>query len=246
MLQEVDAIRLGLPLPPPPDWMVEEADGDESSGEGVSEEGEGSGGAVPVSNDNGGLSPAAVGGIVAAAVFVAAVSLGLALWMARSRNDKPPADITSSSRRSYLMGADYKSEEGESVREFVKTKLGRAGPRRKSSGHVGSMGSGMSSAQSIAASSGNGRSDAQLGAVGCSAVGCSAAHVHPSHMPHCCSHGAVRPPPHTHAHACMHIPCVFVPGPKQRPGLTPSMTADAPCSIHGAGGESGSRHDCVQ
>eukprot|EP00892_Ulva_mutabilis_P001147 jgi/Ulvmu1/11032/UM007_0212.1 len=185
--EELEAIHLGLPLPPS-ELIFEETDGDSFGTDGSADGLEASAEAAappPPDDDNGGLSPAAVGGIVAAAVLVAAVSLGLALWMARTRIEKPAADLTSSSRRSYLMGADYeKSEEGESVREFVKTALGRAAPRRKSSGHVGSMGSGVSSAQSIAASS-HGRSDAQL-----AAVACPAHHVHPSHLPHCCSHGA--------------------------------------------------------
>lgn len=192
-LQEVEAIRLGLPLPPTAALVEEDLDGTPedtflSSSDATTTSPEGALPMLPppAVETNRGLSPAAVGGIIAAASFVAAVSLGVALWFARAHSSRPPPDGNSSSRRSYLMGGECeKSEEGESVREFVKTALGRATPKRKSSGHVGSTGSAVSSAQSIATSSGHGRSDLQAAALTCS-------HVHPSHLPHCCSHGLVR------------------------------------------------------
>lgn len=193
-LQEVQALRLGLPLPPAEplvdDTLAGERQGMLTDPDYASEGGfEGGPGTIlppPPSSTNRGLSPAAVGGIIAASVFVAAMSLGLALWFARAQGGRQAPDGTSSSRRSYLMGVECeKSEEGESVREFVKTALGRAAPKRKSSGHVGSTGSGVSSARSIATSSGHGRSDATAGG------GVACPHVHPSHLPHCCSHGLV-------------------------------------------------------
>lgn len=197
-LQEVYALRLGLPLPPSEPLMDETLAGERNgvladpgfAGEGESEGRAGTIIPPPPRSTNRGLSPATVGGIIAASVFVAAMSLGLALWFARAQGGRQAPDGTSSSRRSYLMGVECeKSEEGESVREFVKTALGRAAPKRKMSGHVGSTGSGVSSARSIATSSGNGRSDPAAAAGG---VACP--HVHPSHLPHCCSHGSVRPP----------------------------------------------------